>query len=182
MRVLVVGGTNFIGPEVVRRLQEHGADVTVLHRGEHEEDLGDARHVHADRSEVGRVASELEPDVILDMVPIHARHGSEITDAARNADVRRVVAVSSVDTYRGYDVVHRRDPDLQEIPFRESDEVRRHRYPYRPAISIRPVGVVTRCARSEKRLVLPAPLGPRSAQKWPRSTENETSIKTEVVP
>ena len=131
MHVLVVGGTNFIGPEVVRRLHDLEAEVTVLHRGEHEDDLGDARHVHADRSDVGRVASELSPEVVLDMVPIHARHGSEITDAARRADVRRVVAVSSVDTYRGYDVVHRRDPDLQDIPFRETDDVRRHRYPYR---------------------------------------------------
>lgn len=131
MHVLVVGGTNFIGPEVVRRLQNRDAEVSVLHRGEHEDELGDARHVHADRSEVGTVAMDLKPDVILDMVPIHARHGREITGAARYADVPRVVAVSSVDTYRGYDVVHRRDADLQEIPFRESDEVRRHRYPYR---------------------------------------------------
>ncbi|MDX1447723.1 MAG: NAD-dependent epimerase/dehydratase family protein [Acidimicrobiia bacterium] len=131
MRVLVVGGTNFIGPEVVRALLRDGADVTVLHRGEHEDDLGDAVHVHADRGEVATVASEVRPEVILDMVPVHARHGREIVEAARIAGVRRVVAVSSVDTYRGYDVLHRRDRDVQPIPFRETDPVRQHRYPYR---------------------------------------------------
>jgi nucleoside-diphosphate-sugar epimerase len=33
MKVLVVGGTNFIGPYAVRRLAEAGHEVAVFHRG-----------------------------------------------------------------------------------------------------------------------------------------------------
>lgn len=130
-RVLVVGGTNFIGPEVARGLAREGAEVTVLHRGDHEDDLGDIRHVHTDRGDLARVAAELAPEVIVDMAPITAEHGASVVAAAEAAGASRVVAVSSVDTYRGYDVVHGRDDTVQQIPFRETDPVRRHRYPYR---------------------------------------------------
>ncbi len=33
MNVLVIGGTGFIGPHVIRALVEQGRQVTVLHRG-----------------------------------------------------------------------------------------------------------------------------------------------------
>ena len=36
MRILIIGGTIFIGKHVVRRLDERGHDVTLFHRGEHE--------------------------------------------------------------------------------------------------------------------------------------------------
>lgn len=39
MRVLVIGGTRFIGPPVVKSLVEHGHEVTVFHRGETEINL-----------------------------------------------------------------------------------------------------------------------------------------------
>ncbi len=33
MRVLIIGGTRFIGPQVVKQLIVRGWDVTVFHRG-----------------------------------------------------------------------------------------------------------------------------------------------------
>ena len=34
MKVLVIGGTNFVGPYVVRQLLKMGHEVTVFHRGQ----------------------------------------------------------------------------------------------------------------------------------------------------
>jgi uncharacterized protein YbjT (DUF2867 family) len=39
MKVLIVGGTNFIGPHVVGRLVKVGHEVVVFHRGRTETDL-----------------------------------------------------------------------------------------------------------------------------------------------
>ena len=49
MRVLILGGTGFIGPWVVKRLLAEGHDVTLFHRG---------RTVHADLSDVPRLLGD----------------------------------------------------------------------------------------------------------------------------
>ena len=50
MRILMIGGTGPSGIPIVERLVEHGHDVTILHRGEHErpETPPDLVHIHAD--------------------------------------------------------------------------------------------------------------------------------------
>jgi nucleoside-diphosphate-sugar epimerase len=48
VRILIIGGTKFIGPYVVEELVSFGHDVTVYHRGEHEPPLPlGVRHVHS---------------------------------------------------------------------------------------------------------------------------------------
>jgi len=50
MRILVIGGTGFTGPHVVRRLHELGHELVLYHRSETGADLPDGiRHVHGDR-------------------------------------------------------------------------------------------------------------------------------------
>ncbi len=39
MRVLVIGGTSFMGPRVVRLLHKQGHTITIFHRGQTEADL-----------------------------------------------------------------------------------------------------------------------------------------------
>jgi hypothetical protein len=62
MRILVMGGTNFIGPHVVAALHRHGNEVTVYHRGVHEPDLPSAvRHIHSPRAAIP----------VLHLLPLH---------------------------------------------------------------------------------------------------------------
>lgn len=46
MKILVIGGTNFIGPHVVRQLVKMRHEVIVFHRGETEADLPDLALFH----------------------------------------------------------------------------------------------------------------------------------------
>lgn len=59
MRTLVIGGTQFMGREIVQRLAGRGHEVTVLHRrGSH--DLGDGIHnLQADRADLGTLTQLL---------------------------------------------------------------------------------------------------------------------------
>jgi len=51
MRVLMVGGTGFIGPYVAKELCERGHEVTVFHRGQHESALlPDVRHFRSEQA------------------------------------------------------------------------------------------------------------------------------------
>jgi nucleoside-diphosphate-sugar epimerase len=137
MRVLVIGGTNFIGPYVVAALDRLGAEITVYHRGIHEPALPPAvRHVHNPRASVPflHFPSELTapaPDVVLHMFPV----GQDDTRAAvvRFAGiVKRLVAISSGDVYRAYGRLLGSEPGPPEpMPLKENAPLREELYPYR---------------------------------------------------
>ncbi len=60
-RVLLIGGTGFLGPDVTRLLEDRDVDVTVFHSGQHEtaDASKTARHIHGTRDELGRAFREL---------------------------------------------------------------------------------------------------------------------------
>ena len=70
MRILLIGGSGFIGPFVCSELQRAGHEVVVFHRGQTRvpagagEIIGDRRRL-ADSSTVLRA---LTPDVVIDLV------------------------------------------------------------------------------------------------------------------
>jgi nucleoside-diphosphate-sugar epimerase len=127
MRVLVLGGTVFVGPPVVRELVARGHDVTVLHRGEHEGELpSDVEHVHGDFARFDRVLPELrrwEPDVVLDMCAFRAEDGDRVLRFAGVA--RRAIVVSSADVYRAFGRLHRTEPGPPDpVPLSEDAPLR----------------------------------------------------------
>ena len=73
MRILVIGGTNFMGPQVVRSLSEQGHEITVFHRGQTQANLPrGVREILGDRRPLSNSANELKsltPEVVLDMIP-----------------------------------------------------------------------------------------------------------------
>jgi nucleoside-diphosphate-sugar epimerase len=106
-RVLIVGGTGFIGRHVARALDEAGCQVTVLHRGRQDGDLpAGVRHVRDESAAIPvlrfpAAALRPAPDVVLHMVPIGEADARAAVGAFRGI-ARRMVAVSSGDVYRAY--------------------------------------------------------------------------------
>ena len=134
MKVLIVGGTNFIGPHVVRRLAEDGHEVVVFHRGRTEAKLPEGvGRILGDRRNLGDFADEFRrfaPEVVLDMIPMNEGDARDLAGAFRGIS-RRIVAISSQDVYRAYDRVTRRDPGPPDgIPLSEEAPLREKLYPY----------------------------------------------------
>lgn len=104
VRVILLGGTRFVGPHVVRELDRDGHDVTVVHSGASEPGLPPTvRHVHTRFEELDRhleALRALEPDVVLDMVPYVRGDVARLRAFAGHA--ARGVVVSSVDVYLAY--------------------------------------------------------------------------------
>jgi nucleoside-diphosphate-sugar epimerase len=135
MRILIVGGTGFIGPHVVRRLAAKGHEVTVFHRGRTEADLPpEVAHLHGDRAQLPEFRDELRrlaPEVVLDMRPINAQEARTLREAFAG-QARRAVALSSGDVYRAYGVLRRTEPGPPDpVPLAEDAPLRRKLYPYR---------------------------------------------------
>jgi 2'-hydroxyisoflavone reductase len=59
-RVLVIGGTLFIGRALVRLLLERGDDVTILHRGAQNPFKGQTQEIQCDRNNISDITSALQ--------------------------------------------------------------------------------------------------------------------------
>jgi nucleoside-diphosphate-sugar epimerase len=137
MRVLVIGGTNFIGPQVVTALHRQGHEVTVYHRGLHEPELpSTVRHIHSPRASIPVLhfpssLSDTAPDVVLHMFPVGEDDARAA--AARFVGVaRRMVALSSGDVYRAYGRLLGTEPGPPDpIPIDENAPLREILFPYR---------------------------------------------------
>jgi nucleoside-diphosphate-sugar epimerase len=136
-RVLIVGGTRFIGAHAARALVEDGADVTVLHRGRSNNPvLPPVTHIRDPLAEypITRFPPSVAAgnwDVVIHMVMMgeaDAQAAAE-TFAGRAG---RLVMISSGDVYRAYGRVTGLElgpPD--PVPLDEDAPLRSVLYPYR---------------------------------------------------
>jgi nucleoside-diphosphate-sugar epimerase len=135
MRVLVIGGTQFIGPYVVRRLSRDGHEVAVFHRGQTEAKLPrDVRHIHGDRADMAQFVEEFRafaPEVVLDMRALTESDIRHTVDAVRGI-ARRLVAISSMDVYHAYGILTGFEMGpVQPMPLTEDSPVRSKLFLYR---------------------------------------------------
>src|SRR5919107_5319077 len=137
MRILVIGGTRFIGPRVVALLSAQQHQVTVFHRGQHSRLLprGVSELTHPDAAmPIRRVPDELrrlEPDVVLHMIAM-GEEDAEAAVAAFAGVARRIVVPSSGDVYKAYGIFIGIEPGPpQPVPLDEDAGLRTVRYPYR---------------------------------------------------
>jgi len=127
MRILILGGTKFVGPHVVRQLAAHGHEVTMFHRGVTETELPeDVRHIHGDFASFATHLDELKrlsPEVVLDMVPFREEDAARVKAFAGVA--RRVVVISSQDVYRAFGRIWRTEPGPPDpVPLTEDSPLR----------------------------------------------------------
>jgi nucleoside-diphosphate-sugar epimerase len=137
LHIVVIGGTGFIGPHVVRQLAEAGHSITVFHRGRHEPALpATVRHVHDPKASfpVHRFPGELfrpEPAVLIHMIAMGEADADAAAEAFRGR-VSRAVWLSSGDVYRAYGRFTKLEPGPVEPGLlSENSPLRSVYYPYR---------------------------------------------------
>ncbi|MEX0786621.1 MAG: NAD-dependent epimerase/dehydratase family protein [Dehalococcoidia bacterium] len=135
LRILIIGGTRFIGPPVVRRLHAAGHAVTLFHRGLSEVELpAEVAHIHGERARIGEFADQLQqvlPDVVLDMAA-YSEADAQAVSAAFRGLARRIIVISSQDVYAAYGRFHRKEPGPTEASaYNEDAPLRTALFPYR---------------------------------------------------
>ena len=131
MRVLILGGTRFIGRRIAAELMGRGDDVTVVHRGESEPaELGDCTHLHADRADLARLSGRLRalrPDAVIDTRAMTKADTEAVLPHLPDA---HLVLLSSIDVYRAYELLLAGQGG-EPVPLTEESPVRQSRYPLR---------------------------------------------------
>src|SRR6266550_1172248 len=105
MKVMIIGGTSFIGPRLVRPLVDLGNMVAIFHRGQTraelppsvEQILGDRRKLDEHTKEIRRFG----PEVVVDMIAFTEADAIGLLETFRGL-ARRAVVISSADVYRAY--------------------------------------------------------------------------------
>jgi nucleoside-diphosphate-sugar epimerase len=125
-RIVVLGGTGFVGPFIVRQLLEDGHDVTLFHRG-HREPPGTERaeHVHAEFARLPAYVSRLsrrKPEVVIDVSPGIGKGGHGVLHFAGVAE--RGVVLTSMDVYRAMLVLWGESAEPQPMPVTEESALR----------------------------------------------------------
>src|SRR5437870_153270 len=112
MRVLVIGGTGFIGRNVVRHLVRIGHEVAVFHRGSTEAALpAEVQHIHGGRESLDAHLPRFRrfrPDAVVQMVipSGNDRTARALVETFKGVASRSVVT-SSRDVYQAFGRLHR---------------------------------------------------------------------------
>ena len=141
MNILVIGGTNFIGPYVVQLLIGQGHQVTVFHRGKTQANLPSSVHcLYGDRAQLHHYREgfyKLAPEVVLDMIAYTQADAQAAVDLFKGY-ARRMVVISSQDVYRARDIIWKVETGiLDPTPLTEESPLRSHLYPYRNLPEVR---------------------------------------------
>ncbi|NYI06028.1 NAD-dependent epimerase/dehydratase family protein [Allostreptomyces psammosilenae] len=132
MRVLVIGGTKYIGRRITEELVRRGDEVMVVHRGGSEpEDWVGVRHLHTDRARFAEAAGDVAafaPEGVVDTYALTAADAEAVLPHLPAGAA--LVVLSSMDVYRAFETLHE-GRGGEPLPLTEDSALRVGRYPYR---------------------------------------------------
>jgi len=136
MRILLVGGNGFIGLPLMQELRASGQEVAIFHRRADSGPVGaDVVRIQGDRNRLSDYQDQLRrfsPDVIIDLILSSGEQAGQLIKTSREI-ARRVVAISSMDVYRAWGVLHGSEPGpLEPLPLTEESPLRTLRTLYSP--------------------------------------------------
>src|ERR1700761_5089581 len=102
MKILVIGGTGFIGSHLVRQLSGTGHSVSIFHRGSTPSHLP-AESILGERRDLA--ALRPKADVVIDLILSSGAQAQSLMETFRGV-AERVVVASSIDVYRACGVLH----------------------------------------------------------------------------
>lgn len=142
MRILIIGGTKFIGPYVIQALHEKGHEVIVFNRGKTIHSFPfQVSSIQGDRTELLSYKDKIlafAPDVVIDMIPYSENDAKLLANVFRG-HIQRIVVISSCDVYRAYDRLWKVFTDkLIPMPLDEASDLRENFFPYRKIMGSQP--------------------------------------------
>lgn len=131
MRVLLIGGSGFIGQRVVARLQQRGHRVVIFHRGQSAPPPPEVATITGNRLEIDKYIEQIEaaaPDAAIDFLPWNDSDTQRVIDTL-NGRVEHTVHLSSGDVYRAWGrFLH--GGRAEAVPLHEEAPLRTDMYPY----------------------------------------------------
>ena len=126
MRLLILGGTGFIGPHMVRTALDGGHEVTIFNRGRTNTDIfPNVENLIGDRDGDLESLKGRDWDAVIDntgYVPRHVRDSAELL----KGHVGRYLFTSTVSVYDPQQELLTEDADLLDVPEPDSEDVSKY--------------------------------------------------------
>lgn len=122
MKVLVMGGSYFIGRRIVDKLYDKGYEVYVLNRGSHVIENSDIHSIICDRNDkdkMNNILSTYNFDIVFDVCGLNAEQAKILCGSLNFDIVKKFVFISSSAVY---------DAENLHIPFSENDKLGANKY------------------------------------------------------
>jgi nucleoside-diphosphate-sugar epimerase len=135
LKILIIGGTGFIGPYLVKELIELGHDVAVFNRGNNKLNVLSLNitYISGDKNELFNFVNDFknfQPQVVIHMVAF-TEHDAQIAMETFNGIAERMVVLSSMDVYQAYgNIIKIEDVPIIPIPLKEDAPLRQKLHPY----------------------------------------------------
>ncbi|WP_185601895.1 NAD-dependent epimerase/dehydratase family protein [Paenibacillus sp. 598K] len=133
MKILVIGGTGFIGPFAINELYELGHTIALFNRGNTPSSLPGITQISGDTKDLASYRSEFErfnPDVVIHMIA-YTEQDARLAMNVFAGIAKRIVVLSSMDVYQAYGIIlGLEDTPPLPMPLREDSPLRHIMYPY----------------------------------------------------
>jgi len=135
MRILLIGGNGFIGSPLASELRDSGHSVAIFQRSADKSPDKNVVRIQGDRNRLSDHLEQMQrfsPEVIVDLILSSGEQARQLISTSRKV-ARRVIAISSMDVYRAWGVVHQSEPGPPEaLPLTEDSPRRTNRQLYPP--------------------------------------------------
>jgi nucleoside-diphosphate-sugar epimerase len=135
MKILIIGGTGFIGNQVTQMFVQNGHEVALFHRNKETSDTSlNTIEIIGTRDKILNYKNEFlsfKPDLVIDIIPYTAQDIWGLKMALKDV-TENLLLLSSGDVYKVYDTFHKNLSDIDNSPITETSELRNRLYPYKP--------------------------------------------------
>jgi nucleoside-diphosphate-sugar epimerase len=134
MKILIIGGTGFIGPYVVKELIELGHEVAIFNRGNNNRlfSRDSVTFFTGDRQFLNNYKTEFisfSPEIVIHM-GAYTKQDAEMTINTFKGITERIIVLSSMDVYHAYGILIGLEEGATPIPLTETSLLRSKLYPY----------------------------------------------------
>ncbi|MBU5425565.1 NAD-dependent epimerase/dehydratase family protein [Tissierella pigra] len=121
-KVLIMGGSYFIGKKIVDVFCENKYDVFTLNRGTKVKDLDNVHNLICDRNDMKQmenILSQYKFNIVIDVSGLNKEQGEILYKSLNKQELESFIFISSSAVY---------DVDILEFPFKESDLLKENTY------------------------------------------------------
>jgi 2'-hydroxyisoflavone reductase len=123
MKILIIGGTRFLGRFLVEEALKHNHDITLFNRGNNKSEFNHVEQIHGDRNNEIELLNSRKWDAVIDTCAYWPQSVNKSAEIVKD-NVGQYVLISTISVYKDFSKKNfNEDADLLTMPIEQADEL-----------------------------------------------------------